>query len=128
MLATRKSDDHARPPAQGAAGREEQCAGHPHADRERGGHGPDQSPGLAGSGSAPSQQTFYRARSRLYRSQLLQVNNSMRLKALAEIYKMHSFALLQNRSEIFNLNLADFRQNLKKIQKKVAKFAEFCKS
>ena len=33
-----------------------------------------------------------RARSRLYRSQILQVN--MRLKALAEIYTMHSFALL----------------------------------
>ena len=33
-----------------------------------------------------------RARPRLYRSQILQV--SMRLKALAEIYKMHSFALL----------------------------------
>jgi hypothetical protein len=39
-----------------------------------------------------------RARSLLYRSQILQVN--MRLKALAEIYTMHSFALLQNR--IFN--------------------------
>ena len=35
---------------------------------------------------------LYRARSRLYRSQILQVN--MRLKALAEIYTMHSFALL----------------------------------
>ena len=33
-----------------------------------------------------------RARSRLYRSQVLQVN--MRLKALAEIYTMHSFAQL----------------------------------
>ena len=33
-----------------------------------------------------------RARSRLYRSQILQVN--MRLKALAEIYTMHSFAPL----------------------------------
>ena len=33
-----------------------------------------------------------RARPRLYRSQILQVN--MRLKALAEIYTMHSFALL----------------------------------
>ena len=33
-----------------------------------------------------------RARSRLYRTQILQVH--MRLKALAEIYKMHSFALL----------------------------------
>ena len=33
---------------------------------------------------------LYRDRSRLYRSQILQVN--MRWKALAEIYKMHSFA------------------------------------
>ena len=33
-----------------------------------------------------------RARSRLYRSQILQEN--MRLKALAEIYTMHSFAQL----------------------------------
>ena len=35
-----------------------------------------------------------RARFRLYRGQILQVN--MRLKALAEIYKMHSFAQLCN--------------------------------
>ena len=35
---------------------------------------------------------FSRARSRLYRNELLQVN--MRWKALAEIYTMHSFALL----------------------------------
>ena len=35
-----------------------------------------------------------RARSRLYRSQILQVN--MRLKALAEIYTMHSFAQLEH--------------------------------
>ena len=35
-----------------------------------------------------------RARSRLYRSQMLQVN--IRWKALAEIYTMHSFALLFN--------------------------------
>ena len=35
---------------------------------------------------------LYRARSRLYRGQSLQVN--MRLKALAEIYTMHSFAQL----------------------------------
>ena len=37
---------------------------------------------------------LYRARSRLYRSQILQEN--MRLKALAEIYTMHSFAQLCN--------------------------------
>ena len=35
---------------------------------------------------------LYRARSRLYRNEILQEN--MRLKALAEIYTMHSFALL----------------------------------
>ena len=35
---------------------------------------------------------LYRARSQLYRSQILQVN--MHLKALAEIYTMHSFAQL----------------------------------
>ena len=40
---------------------------------------------------SPSGQ-LYRARSRLYRSQGLQVN--MCLKALAEIYTMHSFAQL----------------------------------
>ena len=38
---------------------------------------------------------LYRARSRLYRGQILQVN--MRLKALAEIYAMHSFAPFWNR-------------------------------
>ena len=37
---------------------------------------------------------LYRARSRLYRTQILQVN--MRVKALAEIYTMHSFAQLCN--------------------------------
>ena len=35
---------------------------------------------------------LYRARSRLYRSQILRVN--MRLKALAKIYTIHSFAQL----------------------------------
>ena len=37
---------------------------------------------------------LYRARSRLYRNEILQVN--MRLKALLEIYTMHSFAQLCN--------------------------------
>ena len=37
---------------------------------------------------------LYKARSRLYRNEVLQQN--MRLKALAEIYKMHSFAQLYN--------------------------------
>ena len=53
---------------------------------------------------------LYKARSRLYRSQILQVN--MRLKPLAEIYTMHSFA------QLCNLN---FLSNFAK------KFAEFCK-
>ena len=39
---------------------------------------------------------LYRARSRLYRNQILQVNSSIRLKNLAEIYTMHSFAHLCN--------------------------------
>ena len=53
-----------------------------------------------------------RARSRLYRSQILQEN--MRWKALAEIYAMHSFAPFSNLkifvkiAEIF----ADFFQNV----------------
>ena len=37
---------------------------------------------------------LYRARSRLYRSQILQVNS--RWRALAEIYRMHSFAPLSS--------------------------------
>ena len=37
---------------------------------------------------------LYRARSRLYRSQILQVNT--RWKALAEIYTIHSFAPFSN--------------------------------
>ena len=37
---------------------------------------------------------LWRARSRLYRSQILQVNT--RWKALAEIYTMHSFAPVSN--------------------------------
>ena len=39
---------------------------------------------------------LYRARSRLYRNEILQEN--MRWKALAEIYTMHSFAPFWNRS------------------------------
>ena len=42
-----------------------------------------------------------RARSRLYRSQILQEN--MRLKALAEIYTMHSFAQLCNLNFLSNV-------------------------
>ena len=43
---------------------------------------------------------LYKARSRLYRSQTLQVN--LRLKALAEIYTMHSFAQLCNLNLLLN--------------------------
>ena len=39
---------------------------------------------------------LYKARSRLYRSQILQANT--RWKALAEIYTMHSFAPFSNRN------------------------------
>ena len=46
-----------------------------------------------------------RARSRLYRGQILQEN--MRLKALAEIYTMHSFAQLCNL--IFSVKISHFR-------------------
>ena len=51
-----------------------------------------------------------RARSRLYRGQILQEN--MRLKALAEIYTMHSFA------QLCNLNIC---QHFAKM------FAKFCR-
>ena len=54
------------------------------------------SPGITGK--------LQRARSRLYRSQILQVN--MRWKALAEIYTMHSFAQLYN--HIFFKKSANF--------------------
>ena len=57
-----------------------------------------------------------RARSRLYRSQILQVN--MRLKALVEIYTMHSFAQLQN--HIFFKKLVQFAKICENFQK-------FCK-
>ena len=47
---------------------------------------------------------LYKARSRLDRSQILQVNT--RLKALAEIYTMHSFAPLSNLKLL--LKIAEF--------------------
>ena len=50
-------------------------------------------PGSAGIGTRRAGK-LYKARSRLYRSQNLQVNT--RWKALAEIYTMHSFAPLSN--------------------------------
>ena len=49
--------------------------------------------------SASDLHELDRARSRLYRSDILQVNTSMRLKALAEIYTLHSFAQRDNETK-----------------------------
>ena len=75
---------------------------------------------------------LYRARSRLYRSRFVQPN--MRLKALAEIYRMHSFAQLRIRSRkkrICDLNfffeaIGKHLLNLRKfkIQQSLAKFCK----
>ena len=62
------------------------------------------------------QRRASRGRSRLYRSQILQVN--MRLKALAEIYIMHYFARLCN---------LIFSQKLKQKWLQNAKFCKFGK-
>ena len=59
---------------------------------------------------------LHRARSRLYRNQILQEN--MRLKALAEIYTMHSFA------QFWNLI---FCQNFANLLILFAKFEKFSK-
>ena len=62
-----------------------------------------------------------RARSRLYRGQILQVNT--RWKALAEIYKMQSFAQLCNLK--FCQNFANFFakfSKFRKVREKIAKF------
>ena len=59
---------------------------------------------------------LYRARSRPYRNEILRVN--MRLKALVEIYTMHSFAQLQN--HIFFKKISRICQNFK--------FAALCKN
>ena len=67
-----------------------------------------------------------RARSRLYRGQILQQN--MRLKALAEIYTMHSFAQLCNLIFFVKI-LPTFLQNLAKFLAKIYKkieLAELC--
>ena len=61
-----------------------------------------------------------RARSRLYRNEILQEH--MRLKALAEIYTMHSFAQLYN--HIFSKKMSRI---LPKFAKIFRNFAEFCK-
>ena len=49
-----------------------------------------------------------RARSRRYRSQILQVN--MRLKALAEIYTMHSFAPLWSKGVQYSRHSREHRK------------------
>merc|ERR1712118_96852 len=64
----------------------------------------------------------FRARSRLYRSQILQVNT--RWKALAEIYTMHSFAPFSN-LKIFVKNYCFFSAFFPKIRKICQNFAEF---
>ena len=63
-----------------------------------------------------------RARSRLYRAQILQEN--MRLKALAEIYTMHSFAQLCNL--IFLVNILPKIVIFSKSSKISEKFPFFC--
>ena len=62
---------------------------------------------------------LHRARSRLYRSQILQVNT--RWKALAEIYTMHSFApfsnlnfFVKNRQNVFAIDLMNFINSIAK--------------
>ena len=65
---------------------------------------------------------LYRARSRLYRNKILQVN--MRLKALAEIYTMHSFAQLCNLN--FFVKICQKFQICQKFAK-VAKFSRISK-
>ena len=58
----------------------------------------------------------YRARFRLYRSQILQLN--MRLKALAEIYTVHSFAQLCNLN--FLSKFCNILQHFAKFAKKIS--------
>ena len=59
-----------------------------------------------------------KARSRLSRSQILQINTLV--KALAEIYSMHSFAPLSNLNLLSNV--FDFFQNVRKFCQSVAEF------
>ena len=65
---------------------------------------------------------LYRARSLLYRRQILQEN--MRWKALAEIYTMHSFApfsnlnfFVKNRQKKFAIELLNFMNSIAKNSK-----------
>ena len=69
---------------------------------------PQECPCVAGCGK------LWRARSRLYQSQILQEN--MRLKALAEIYTIHFFA------ELCNLNFCFLPKMLQQEKKET-----FCK-
>ena len=61
-----------------------------------------------------------KARSRLYRSHILQL--SMRWKALAEIYTMHSFA--QSQSSNFCSNITAILVNLSKFHQILTKFCQ----
>ena len=68
---------------------------------------------------------LWRARSRLYRSQILQVN--MRLKALAEIYTMHSNKIVydeMSKVRILSKNCDCFQKKLIFKQPNFAKFSE----
>ena len=77
----------------------------------------------------PRARTYelFRARSRLYRSQILQVNN--RWKALAEIYTVHSFAPLSNFN--FPLKIAEvfavFLQNVANFARLLLNLLNFAK-
>jgi len=62
---------------------------------------------------------FRRARSRLYRNQILQVNT--RWKALAEIYTMHSFAPFSNLN-FFVKNAESFADFLNRILQNLPDF------
>ena len=66
---------------------------------------------------------LYKARSRLYRSQILQVNT--RRKALAEIYTMHSFAPFWNRIPKNEENRGAPFSNIKFFVKTAECFSDF---
>ena len=84
------TSDCARPLAVGPRG----ASGEAERRRARAacGAGAAGSPAVSAESHCEGSGKFDRARSRLYRSQILQEN--MRLKALAEIYTMHFFAQL----------------------------------
>ena len=72
----------------------------------------------------PRARTFelFGARSRLYRSQILQVNIGW--KALAEIYTMHSFAPFSNLN--VSLKIAEIVADFDKLSQFCQNFAAFC--